>query len=157
MLFGLAAIFLLHSGLIASAKSEEEQTVKPWSQKRKIWFDNSAHEWKVALPVGNGRLGAMVLGTYPKERIQLNEDTIWAKEPMLRQPSSTKEAVDKVQELVNAGKYAEAHKLYETDIIIEDCPRIGSYQTLGDLWIEHVGSADLKTEGYYRELDLARA
>ncbi len=46
VLFGLAAIFLLHSGLIVSAKSEEEQTVKPWSQERKIWFEESAHEWK---------------------------------------------------------------------------------------------------------------
>ena len=118
-------------------------------------FDAPSGQWKGALPVGNGRLGAMVLGTYPSERIQLNEDSIWAKGPMLRHPESTKDRVAEAQKLVDAGRYEEAHNLYESEIIMGDAPRIGSYQTMGDLWITHVGSAALKTDGYSRKLDLA--
>lgn len=126
-----------------------------WDEERVLWFSAPAKEWRVALPVGNGRLGAMVLGTYPKERIQLNEDSIWAKEPMVRHPPSTKERIAEVQKLVDAGKYKAAHDLYESEIIMANAPVIGSYQTMGDLWIQHVGDAQPKSEGYYRKLDLA--
>ena len=131
------------------------EPAQAWNEKRVLWFKKPAKEWKVALPVGNGRLGAMVSGTYPKERIQLNEDSIWAKEPMLRHPATTKDRIAEAQKLVDAGKYKQAHDLYESKIIMAGAPRIGSYQTMGDLWIQHVGSAKLKSDGYYRGLDLA--
>jgi len=132
-----------------------ETPQQAWNEERVIWFNKPAEEWKVGLPVGNGRLGAMVLGTYPKERIQLNEDSIWAKEPMLRHPDTTKDRIAEAQKLVDAGKYKAAHDLYESKIIMGDAPPIGSYQTMGDLWIQHVGSVKLKPDGYYRRLDLA--
>ena len=100
-----------------------------WHQERGLWFDAPASEWNEALPVGNGRLGAMVLGTYPQERIQLNEDSIWAKAPLLRHSETTKNRIAEAQELVNAGRYEEAHQLYESKIIMGDAPVIGSYQT----------------------------
>lgn len=112
-----------------------------WEQKHEIWFTTPAAQWKLGLPVGNGRLGAMVAGSFPKERIQLNEDSIWAKEPMLRHPPTNRDRIDEIQKLVEAGKYKEAHDLYESQIILSDAPGIGSYQTMGDLWIEHFGSA----------------
>jgi len=126
-----------------------------WLEKREIWFNQPAKEWKLGLPVGNGRLGAMVAGTWPKERIQLNEGSIWAKEPMLRHPATTKDRLAEVQKLVDAGKYREAHDLYESKIIMGDAPNIGSYQTMGDLWIEHVSPAESQSAGYRRSLDVA--
>jgi alpha-L-fucosidase 2 len=110
-----------------------------WREKREIWFNQPSTAWKLGLPVGNGRLGAMVQGTFPKERIQLNEDSIWAKEPMLRHPATTKDRIAEVQALVDAGKYKEAHQFYASKIIMARAPEIGSYQTMGDLWIEFVG------------------
>ena len=130
-------------------------TPQAWNEKRQVWFKAPAKEWRFGLPVGNGRLGAMVQGTYPKERIQLNEDSIWAKEPMLRHPATTKDRIAEAQKLVEAGKYKAAHDLYESKIIMAGSPAIGSYQTMGDLWIEHVGSAKLESEGYLRKLDVA--
>ena len=144
LLHALAA----HLGLPASAR-------EPWPETREIWFSQPAAQWQLGLPVGNGRLGAMVQGTYPKERIQLNEDSIWAKEPMLRHPATTKDRIAEVQELVHAGKYQAAHDLYASHIIMANAPQIGSYQTMGDLWIEHVGDAKPAAEGYRRSLDIA--
>ena len=132
-----------------------EAAQQAWNEKRVLWFKKPAKEWKVGLPVGNGRFGAMVLGTYPKERIQLNEDSIWAKEPMMRHPATTKDRIAEVQKLVDAGKYKEAHDLYESKIIMADAPPIGSYQTMGDLWIQHVGLATMESKFYFRKLDVA--
>ena len=130
-------------------------TPEPWKEKREIWFTQPATEWKLGLPVGNGRLGAMVAGTFPKERIQLNENSIWAKEPMLRHPETTKDRIAEVQKLVDAGKYKDAHDLYASKIIMPGAPEIGSYQTMGDLWIEHVGKVKPESAGYRRGLDVA--
>lgn len=126
-----------------------------WSDSREIWFKHSAPEWRLGSPVGNGRIGAMIAGDWPKENIQLNEDTIWAKEPMRRHPATTKDLIDKVQDLVEAGKYAQAHDVYLNEIIMSRAPKIGSYQTMGDLWIEFIGDLQPKKEGYRRSLDIA--
>lgn len=126
-----------------------------WVSQRELWFTKPAGEWKLGLPVGNGRLGAMVAGTFPKERIQLNENSIWAREPMLRHPATTKDRIAEVQKLVDDGKYKEANDLYESKIIMGNAPEIGSYQTMGDLWIGHVGQAKPESAGYRRSLDVA--
>lgn len=132
-----------------------QTTRQAWNEKRQVWFNAPAKAWRFGLPVGNGRLGAMVLGTYPEERIQLNEDSIWAKEPLLRHPATTEDRIAEVQKLVDAGKYKEAHDLYESKIIMNTAPPVGSYQTMGDLWIEHVGSTELESKDYLRKLDVA--
>jgi alpha-L-fucosidase 2 len=141
--------------LVLGFASHALATERPWEEARGIWFSEPAAKWKLGLPVGNGRLGAMVAGAFPKERIQLNEDSIWAREPMLRHPATTKDRIAEVQQLVAAGKYKEAHDVYESKIIMADAPDIGSYQTMGDLWIEHVGAAAPASSGYRRSLDLA--
>ena len=144
----ISAIFFA-SQIHTSASGQE------WREKREIWFTKPAKAWKLGLPVGNGRIGAMVAGTFPKERIQLNENSIWAKEPLLQHPATTKDTIAEVQRLVEAGKYKAANDLFESAVILTNASEIGSYQTMGDLWIEHIGSAMPATFGYRRSLDLA--
>lgn len=147
--------FLITIGMALVGHFHARASEQAWKEKRGIWFTEPAAKWKLGLPVGNGRLGAMVAGAFPKERIQLNENSIWAREPMLRHPATTKDRIAEVQKLVETGKYKEAHDLYESRIIMASAPEIGSYQTMGDLWIEHVGAAAPASSGYRRSLDLA--
>ena len=57
------------------------------TKRNKLWYDQPAKEWTEALPLGNGRLGAMVFGSIVKERLQLNEESLWAGEPVDTYPS----------------------------------------------------------------------
>ena len=146
---------LILCGVLLSGQLHALASGSSRESKRELWFTKPASEWKLGLPVGNGRLGAMVAGTWPRERIQLNENSIWAREPMLRHPDTTKDRIAEVQKLVDAGKYKDANDLYESKIIMANAPEIGSYQTMGDLWIEHVGMAKPESAGYRRSLDVA--
>jgi len=116
-----------------------------------LWYDEPAAEWLEALPVGNGRLGAMVFGGTEKERIQLNEDTLWAGGPLDRDRKGAYKHLPEIRRLLFAGEYVAAEELVEQEIMGERIYPLG-YQTLGDLWIEtdppqHVPS-------YRRELNL---
>ena len=71
----------------------------------KLWYQKPANEWIEALPVGNGRLGAMVFGNPAKETIQLNENTIWAGSPHRNDNPEAKEALPKVRQLIFQGRY----------------------------------------------------
>lgn len=119
-----------------------------------LWYTASAANWNEALPIGNGRLGAMVFGGLNGERLQLNEDSVWAGRKMDRVNPAAAQAVPEVRRLLLAGRPAEAEALADKAII--SLPRrMPPYQTLGDLLIqfEHSGGfAD-----YRRELDLDEA
>jgi alpha-L-fucosidase 2 len=116
-----------------------------------LWYDRPAAKWTEALPVGNGSLGAMVFGGYPRERIQLNVDTLWAGGPKDRCNPKALEALPKVRQLLFEGKNEEATRLAgETMMGIPS--RIESYQTLGDLWLEFPPAERVKD--YRRVLDM---
>ncbi len=140
---------------VLGANSRAADTTKAWPEQRVLWYDSPAHAWTEALPVGNGRLGAMVFGAFPRDRIQLNEDSIWAIDPLVRHPDETKDYIARVQKLVEAGKFSEADALYQDKVIMSKVGKVGSYQTMGDLAIEHVDSPAAETGGYHRQLDLA--
>ncbi len=156
--FGVALLARAGSiGLAAIAVTPliEANAAETWPEQRILWYDAPAGAWNEALPVGNGRLGAMVFGAYPRERIQLNEDSIWAIDPLVRNPAETKDYIAQVQALVDAGKLADANALYKEKVLMPQAGRVGSYQTMGDLVIEHVGSPELAEGDYHRQLDLA--
>ena len=67
--------------VMVSAGCIHAQEKKVSAQEYKLWYDRPAQVWTEALPLGNGRLGAMVYGTPGTEQIQLNEETIWAGRP----------------------------------------------------------------------------
>ena len=74
------------------------------AQEYKLWYDRPAQVWTEALPLGNGRLGAMVYGTPATEQIQLNEETIWAGRPNNNANPNALEYIPRVRDLVFAGK-----------------------------------------------------
>jgi alpha-L-fucosidase 2 len=117
----------------------------------KLWYRQPAREWVQALPVGNGRLAAMVFGDARREHLQLNEDTVWSGEKRDRSNPEAAKAVPEIRRLLQQGHPAEAQAMADRTMI--SIPRaLPVYQTLGDLWLEFGGQP--APENYRRELDL---
>jgi alpha-L-fucosidase 2 len=119
-----------------------------------LFYRQPAREWVEALPIGNGRLGAMVFGGVPRERIQLNEDTFWSGGPYDPINEEALQYLPRVRQLLREGRYKEAQDLADEKLMGR--PRhLQAYQPLGDLWLV-MESHDQPTD-YRRELDLDRA
>lgn len=131
----IAALISCIIGMDTLCAGEDLQP-SSWQQEHTVLSHVPASEWHEALPIGNGRLGAMVYGSYPKEQIQLNEDTVCTKPPIVRHKPGTEEAYERMWQLCLKGDYRAAHEIMEKEVIVK--ARKGSYQTLGDLWITHV-------------------
>ena len=132
------------------------QTAKAGSPYQ-LWYDRPAMTWTQALPIGNGTMGGMVYGTPAVERIQLNEETIWAGQPNQVCNPAAKENLPKVRQLIFEGKYKEAEKLANEKVMPlganQNCGM--PYQPFGDLWIAMPGHANYTD--YERLLDLDNA
>ncbi len=116
----------------------------------RLWYKQPAKEWTEALPVGNGRLGAMAFGQTGTERVQLNEESLWAGSPCNNNNPEALGNLKKVQELILGNSLKDAVALAEKTMIGTP-PRVRSYQTLGDLYIEF---GEREINNYTRELDL---
>ena len=102
-----------------------------------LWYRKPAANWeREALPVGNGNLGAMVFGGVPKERIQLNEHSLWSGHREDIDSPQTLEYLPKVRQLFFEGKYAEANQMAARSMIVRARTTPAAYQTLGDLTLE---------------------
>jgi len=77
----------------------------------KLWYKQPAKEWSQALPIGNGRLGAMVYGGVQQERLQLNEDTLWCGGPRSYDNKEAFQHLGAVRKLLDDGEYAKAEEL----------------------------------------------
>jgi len=119
-----------------------------------LWYRQPAGTWDEALPVGNGRLGAMVFGGVDKERIQFNEETLWDGYPRDRINPKALDALPEVRRLLFEGKNEEAAAL-AGDTMMGIPERINSYQTFGDILIEL--PAVKEAANYRRDLDLETA
>ena len=119
----------------------------------RLWYDKPAEKWVEALPVGNGRIAAMVFGDPVKERLQLNEGTLWAGGPYNPVNPEAKAALPEARRLVDEGKYRDAAKLIGAKIMARPLSQM-PYQTVGDLTLDFpaTGYSD-----YRRELDLDTA
>jgi alpha-L-fucosidase 2 len=120
----------------------------------KIWFNHPATSWNEALPVGNGRLGAMVFGGVATERLQLNEETVWTGRPADFVNPEAQAALPQVRALLFSGKYAQAQQLAEQKLMGNKTGH-STYQTLGDLELDFGPVAEVSE--YRRELDLETA
>ncbi|MBM3881828.1 MAG: glycoside hydrolase family 95 protein [Verrucomicrobia bacterium] len=121
----------------------------------KIWFQQPATNWETqALPIGNGRLGAMIFGGTDRERIQLNEDSLWSGGPRDTNNPEALEHLPEVRRLLFAGQPAEAEKLANARLMGKPMT-VKPYQSLGNLRLEFPGHE--AAQDYRRELDLETA
>ena len=119
-----------------------------------LWYTSPAVEWTEALPVGNGRLGAMVFGGIGRERLQLNEDTFWTGGPYSPVNPEAQANLRTVQSLIFDERYKEAEELADRFLMGRPLKQM-SFQPIGDLWIEQVFSGE--PHGYRRSLNLRTA
>ena len=116
-----------------------------------LWYQQPAEKWTEALPIGNGWLAAMVFGKVDQERIQLNEDSIWAGARSDRNNPEALKSLPEVRRLLFAGKVKDAEALAGKTML--GIPlRLPPYQPLGDLWLNFGPPSDISD--YRRELDL---
>jgi alpha-L-fucosidase 2 len=119
--------------------------------KNVLWYRQSAKVWEEALPIANGRLGAMVFGGVADERIQLNENTLWDGQPLDPNNPEGLKALPEVQRLLFENKNNEAVKLAE-QTMMGNPSRVKSYQSLGELWFD---TPEKSAGNYVRSLDLS--
>lgn len=124
-----------------------------------LWYDEPAEIWEETLPLGNGRLGMMPDGGVGQERIVLNEISLWSGcEADYANPDAA-ESLNEIRGLLLQGRNADAQDVMYKRFVPHkptDGGTYGSYQTLGDLWIDYL---DMPSEGmnYRRGLDLRSA
>ncbi|WEK69488.1 MAG: glycoside hydrolase family 95 protein [Candidatus Chryseobacterium colombiense] len=144
-------IFLLAFGTIISVSVHAQQNLK-------LIYNKPAENWNEALPIGNGRLGAMVFGGASKEHLQLNEETIWAGEPGNNVPKNTFDSIQKIRKLLNESKFQEAQNVSNRTYprqAPKDLNYGMPYQTMGDLFLDFKDHENFKN--YSRTLDIEKA
>ena len=119
-----------------------------------LWYPRPAEKWLEALPIGCGRLSAMVFGGVSRERLQLNEDTVWAGGPHNYDNPDALAALPEIRRLVFEGKYIEAEELVDAKFIGRPARQM-PYQPVGDLTLEFPGHGEVSD--YRRRLDLDTA
>ncbi|WP_189167777.1 glycoside hydrolase family 95 protein, partial [Sphaerisporangium melleum] len=121
-----------------------------------LWYDRSAGtDWLRALPIGNGRLGAMVFGNVDQERLQLNEDTVWAGGPYDQSNTKGAAALPEIQRLVFENQWSQAQTLIDQNMLGSPAGQL-AYQTVGNLRLTFPGGTAGVSE-YNRQLDLTTA
>lgn len=146
-IFAIAGASLVSSGGCRTTEREQPLALR---------YDKPAAEWTEALPVGNGRLGAMVFGGAARERIQFNEDTVWQGEPRDYSHAGASKYLPEIRRLLWAGKQAEAEALAMEHFMSVPL-RQKAYQAFGDLILEYPGAGADSVSAYRRELDLDTA
>jgi len=142
--FGLGIVLLAAAAYAGPADGPNDRL--------RLWYERPSARWEEALPVGNGRLGAMVFGAVDVERLQLNEESLWAGCPVDNNNPDSLKFLPEIRAALFKGEYEKAEKLAGAHMLGIP-PRIRSYQPLGDLLLEFGKPADLKS--YRRDLTLA--
>ena len=117
----------------------------------RLWYRQPATTWTEALPIGNGRLAAMVFGGIARERLQLNEDTLWGGGPYDPANPKALEGMPRLRQLIDEERWTEAQDFASTDVMGTPVRQM-SYNALGDLYLDFSGVDG--ASGYRRELDL---
>ncbi len=147
-----AASPVVFLAVLISAQAEITAPQEPLS----LWYRQPAKQWVEALPVGNGRLGAMVYGGVSKERIQFNESTVWNGEPHEYQHPGAWKHLATLRQLLFEGKQAEAQQI-ATDEFMSLPLNQREYQAFGEMLLEFPGIQEHALSNYRRELNLDTA
>lgn len=120
-----------------------------------FYYTPSDGDWNKALPIGNGKLGAMIFGEEHEEHFQLNEDSVWFGAKRNRNNADARKHLDRIRELILNGKISEAENLCK--YALSGTPQSQhSYQTLGDVYFDFCGVRK-NTKDFKRTLDLSTA
>ena len=129
-------------------------TEQPADPPLRLWFDEPADKWTEALPVGNGRMGAMIYGGVQTDRIQFNEETLWTGAPHDYAREGAHQYLGEIRKLLSEGKQQEAQDLAMREFMSDPLYQ-KTYQAFGDLMLTFPG---METHtGYHREIDLRKA
>jgi alpha-L-fucosidase 2 len=140
-------LMLFFSG--CSSFKKKESLTNENIQQCKLWYRQPAKIWDEALPVGNGRMGAMVFGGVYNERIQVNEESLWAGQQLNANNPNALRDLGKIREMIFEGNIREAYNLGNQSLLGTP-PRFRSYQTLGDIYLSSDSVAPVTN--YQREL-----
>jgi len=130
----MGTIILILAGVLAAAENESTTQLRRASEASRLWYAQPATDWSEALPIGNGRLGAMVFGGIKHERLQLNEDTLWSGGPHCYDNPEAHQHLATVREFLERGEYAEAEATAENMLGIPKYQQ--AYMPLGDLFLD---------------------
>jgi alpha-L-fucosidase 2 len=148
------SVILTGFSLQLSAEPELTGNASAPNEALSLWYRQPATRWEEALPVGNGRIGAMIFGHVTSERLQLNEDTLWGGGPYDPVNPEARAALPQVRQLIFDGKYSDAGKLINAKVISHPSGQM-PYETAGDLMLTFPDSASV--ENYRRDLNLDTA
>ncbi len=140
--------FLLISLVSCNEFIEPQMTINPSTT---LWYDEPANEWTEALPVGNGRIGAMVYGGIEEENVQFNEETLWSGQPHSYANRGAHRYLDDIRGLLWEGKQEEAHELANAHFMSEPFGQM-SYLPFGNILLNFPGHDEAKS--YRRRLNL---
>ncbi|USX53915.1 glycoside hydrolase N-terminal domain-containing protein [Lentzea sp. HUAS12] len=149
-----AGVVLTQAGWTATGTSSAAPEEVRAANDLALWYDRPAgSDWLRALPVGNGRLGAMVFGNTDTERLQLNEDTVWAGGPHDYSNPRGAGSLAQIRQLVFSNQWPQAQSLIDQTMLGSPAGQL-AYQPVGDLrLVLPSGTAS----GYQRALDLTTA
>ncbi len=148
----LIPLLALTAGCNGGDTDDRERWPDAYADRMRLWYDEPAEEWVEGLPVGNGRMGAMVFGRTGTERLQINEESVWAGHAMTDNNPEARATLDEMRRLIFEGQNEEAFA-EATDHLLATPPSIRSYQTLMDLTLDGP-AADTAASDYERSLDL---
>ena len=147
--FAGAALPLASSKLAINAKTSV--AANPSRQPLVLWYEKPAEQWVEALPIGNGRLGAMIFGGTTSERLQINEDTLYAGGPYDPNNREALKALPEARQLIFQGKYKQANDLIGAKMMAHPIKQM-PYEPVGDLLLEFPRHDEFAS--YRRELNL---
>ena len=133
-------------GTLFAVSCQHEAQTKDYT----LWYNQPASIWEEALPIGNGRMGAMVFGNPFHECIQINEESLWAGEPLNSNNPKAAQNLDKIRELILNHDFSAAYKLSK-ESMVGTPPCVRSYQPLGNILLDY---AIEDTAQYTRQLNL---
>jgi alpha-L-fucosidase 2 len=146
------AVATFAGGVLAASSARAGATAAP--QPLALWYRQPATRWEEALPIGNGKLGAMVFGGIAHERLQLNEATLWGGAPYDPVNPAARGAMPELRRMIFEGRFTEAEAFANARVMATPLRQM-SYQALGDLRLDFAGMGE--TQDYRRSLDLDAA
>ena len=120
----------------------------------KLWYDRYVEDWVRALPLGNGRVGAMVYGNPHRETIEINEESLWSGRRIREKYHATPETLAEIRSLIAEESLREAVEL-SRKTFLSDPPFVRFFESFGELFIDYADKSDYTD--YRKELELSEA